>query len=86
MKIIETNHWDADDVRCMCIRNDLYTHGTNRDYEAMFDIVRSNPHPTLDNIYQVADDINRHSEDQTITNIMFLLSNSVVRRFYDIED
>ena len=81
MKIIETRHWNVLDVRLMCVRK-----GSDEDYCKMLDIVRDNPHPTLEDIYQVAEDINRHSEDQTVTNIMYMLSNGVVHRCYDIEE
>lgn len=86
MKIIETRHWDVTDVRVMCIRENLYTRGTDKDYCKMFDIVRDNPFPTMENIHRVAEDINQHSEGQTVTNIMYMLSNNVVRRCYDIEE
>ena len=86
MKIIETRHWDVTDVRVMCIRENLYTRGTDKDYCKMFDIVRDNSSPTMENIHRVAEDINQHSEGQTVTNIMYMLSNNVVRRCYDIEE
>ncbi len=86
MKIIEKTHWSTIDVRKMCIRENLYTEGDDEDYGKMFDIVRDHPAPTPEIIYRVADDINRHSEGQTVANIMYILSNSVIRRCYDIEN
>lgn len=86
MKIIETRHWHVLDVRLMCVREVLYTKGSDEDYCKMLDIVRDNPRPTLDDIYHVAEDINRHSEGQTVTNIMYMLANDVIKSCFDIEE
>ena len=86
MKIIETRHWNAMDVRLMCIREVLYTKGTDKEYDAMLESVEDESFPTLEDIYRVADDINRHSEDQTVTNIMYMLANSVIKSCFDIEE
>lgn len=86
MKIIETRHWNAMDVRLMCIREVLYTKGTDKEYDAMLESVEDELFPTLEDIYRVAEDINRHSEDQTVTNIMYMLANSVIKSCFDIEE
>ena len=46
----------------------------------IFDIT----YPTLQDIYRVADDINRHSAGQTVTNIMYMLANNVIKSCFDI--
>ncbi len=84
MKIIETRHWNSLDVRAMCIREDLYTLGDDEEYTAMLESVEDRSYPTLDDIYRVAEDINRHSAAQTVTNIMYMLANSVIKSCFDI--
>ncbi len=86
MKIIETRHWNAENVRHVCRHEELYMNGTVDEYRSMLNYVRDHLEPTLDDIYHVAEDINRHSEGQTVTNIMYMLSNGVVHRCYDIEE
>ena len=86
MKIIETRHWNSLDVRAMCIREHLYTRGTSRDYDAMLESVEDELFPALEDIYRVAEDINRHSEGQTVTNIMYMLANNVIKSCFDIEE
>lgn len=86
MKIIETRRWNVLDVRLMCVREVLYTKGSDEEYTAMLEIVEDESFPTLEDIYRVAEDINRHSEDQTVTNIMYMLVNSVVKSTFEIEE
>ena len=86
MKIIETRTWSSYDVRAMCIRENLYTEGDGDEYTDMLNMVSEKRNPTLEDIYQVADDINRHSEGQTVTNIMFMLANIVVKSCFEIEE
>lgn len=84
MKIIETRHWNSCDVRSMCIREDLYTLGDDGEYTAMLENVEDESYPTLEDIYRVAEDINRHSAGQTVTNIMYMLVNNVIKSCFDI--
>lgn len=84
MKIIETRHWNSYDVRAMCIREDLYTLGDDEEYTAMLESVEDESYPSLEDIYRVAEDINRHSEGQTVTNIMYMLANNVTKSCFDI--
>ena len=84
MKIIETRHWNSYDVRAMCIREDLYTLGDDEEYTAMLESVEDESYPTLEDIYRVAEDINRHSAGQTVTNIMYMLVNNVIKSCFDI--
>ncbi len=86
MKIIETRHWNSLDVRAMCIREDLYTLGDDEEYTAMLESVEDRSYPTLEDIYRVAEDIYRHSAGQTVTNIMYMLANSVIKSCFDIEE
>ena len=77
--------WDADSVRGMCIRENFYTKGTNEEYSEMLDYVDNNE-PTEENLFWVAVDIKNHTADeQTITNIMYILEKDVVRTFYTID-
>lgn len=71
----------------MCISNNFYTCGDTREYSKMLEYVE-NSKPTLENIYAVAVDILDHTdpnEGQTITNIMCIIENTVVRTTFDIE-
>lgn len=84
MKIIETRQWMAEDVREICIENNLYTKGTTAEYDNMLNDV-SRLYPGNDAIYKIAKDILAHSdEEQIITNIMFLLMNKAVKTFFEI--
>ena len=75
--------WSVSSVGNMCIRNALYTNGYIGDYNEMLDFV-SNSQPTYANIYLVAKNIYKRSEDQTITNIMYLLENEAVTTTFEI--
>lgn len=77
--------WSSGSVYDLCKKYDLYTCGDCVAYAEMLDFVRDNE-PTTKTLYMVAKDINDHSDNNTIENIMFLLSKYAVNRFYEIED
>ena len=81
--ITRTPHWSVDSVRAACIRNNLYTMGTNSQYSAMLDRVARVDNPSDFGILVAAEDIAAHSEDQTVTNVMYILANEAV--FYTFE-
>ena len=82
-KIEVKEFWSRNSVRETCIRNQLYTRGSGESYANMLDVVeRFNPSPYR--LYIVARDIVKHSEEQTITNVMFILPNEAVKRTYTI--
>ena len=83
-KITEKKVWTASDVRSACIRNSLYTRGDNEDYGHMLDWV-SRLYPNTENLYFIAEDIQKHSKGQTVSNIMYILANEVVKTCYEIE-
>lgn len=84
-KIVEHKVWSSMMVRETCIRFNLYRGGTVREYENMlFNMVEKMP-PTAHNIFIVADDICKHSGNQCITNVMFLLANNAIKTFYEVE-
>ena len=64
-------------VREACIRNKLYTQGDNAAYTTMLGNVERSA-PTTKAMYMVAKDINEHSKDQTITNILYILESEAV--------
>ena len=76
--------WSSGSVRAACIRHRLYTHGDSEEYEQMLTFVDINE-PTTEILYTVAKDIYDHSENQTITNIMFILEREAVYTFYYID-
>lgn len=82
--IKEFKKWSADDVRAVCVNNDLYTCGTGEDYNHMLSWVER-LYPDTENIHFIAEDICKHSKEQTVSNIMFLLANKAVTTFYEIE-
>lgn len=83
--IKRTPHLDVDSVRAACVRNDLYTCGTNEEYMAMFLMVTNYPTPSDIGIYRVAKDIAEHSEDQTVTNVMYILANDAVYYTFELD-
>lgn len=85
-KITTTTHWNTDSVMRACISNVLYTNGDNVEYAAMLDKLADSPNPTVYDLYAVARDIAEHSEDQTVANVMCILSNDAVTRFFELDD
>lgn len=76
--------WTASRVRQTCINNDLYTAGDCEEYEQMLDRVRDSE-PTTESLYLTALDIQQHSHEQTVTNIMFLLEREAVITTFEID-
>ena len=84
-KITETRKWDSMSVRNVCVNNELYTCGCNEDYTRLLDEVNL-MEPTNENIYRVATDIAKHSDDNTVSNVMFLLVNQAVIVSFEIAE
>lgn len=84
-KITERRLWSMEDIRRVCIDNELYTRGTNEEYGRMLEHAES-LEPFTENLYIVAKDIEAHSKEQTVSNIMCLLVNKAVRIVYEIEE
>lgn len=84
---IETfRYWTPDRVRETCIRNGLYTKGTNEEYNRMLSYVGvAAGGPTTKNLYLVAKDICEHSENQLISNVMFILERDTVITTFEID-
>ena len=59
--------------------------GTISIYEGMLDYVRDS-YPDTESLYLVAMDILTHSDDQTVTNIMYLLEKGAVVTTFEIEE
>ena len=76
--------WTAGAIQRACINNDLYTVGDNEDYEHMLSQARR-LYPNTENLYFIADDIVKHSEDQTVTNVMFILEREAVTTTFEID-
>ena len=84
-KITAVRRWSMEDIVEMCIENNFYTQGDALAYSRMLQRVEVNE-PTPEEIYIVAVDILDHTdpnEDQTITNIMCIIENTVVRTIYE---
>jgi len=87
---IERRDWFSHDIRKMCIKNDYYTGGTIKDYEALLRFVDEHE-PTVDNIESVAYDIVRHSdlsrynqtEEENVDSVMFEIAEHAVCLTYE---
>lgn len=84
-KIRAEKHWDAATVQRVCINHNLYTCGDNTAFMNMLQKVLENK-PTLETIQEIATDILKHSKNQVLVNIMFILDNEAVTTFYFEED
>lgn len=81
-EIKEIRSMDCYSVRSCCIKHSLYTCGTVREYDAM--LQKTEEEFSLKLLYEIAIDIYEHSEDQTVTNIMSLLTKDAVTTVYEI--
>ena len=70
MKIVRK--WSFDNVRHMCVTNALYEHGTNKDFEKMLVFVMKHE-PTEENILLVARDIEKHSSEWNVEELVYLI-------------
>ena len=84
-KITINRQWSSSSVRAVCIENELYTRGDNEAYSHMLDCVNQF-YPDTENLYLIAQDIEAHSKDQTITNIMYLLEKQAVATTFEIAE
>lgn len=83
--IIATRKWSPESVMETCQRNNLYTCGDNWEYRRMLSgVFYSNP--TYVNLYKTACDIQKHSENQSIENVMFILEREAVITTFEIEE
>lgn len=60
MKIKEVKKIDTDKLRNICIKNNWYTRGTNREYSNMFKMCEKDNISTND-LYEIAKDIYEHT-------------------------
>lgn len=77
-KIVRIPNWSSEYVRRACIRNDLYTIGDSGSYLRMLSDVDNNPNPSDFALFIIAKDIADHSENQTVSNVMYILANEAV--------
>ena len=82
--IAVNRRWSGMSVRQTCIKHDLYTCGDNENYEHMLNWVER-LYPNTENLYFIAEDIQKHSKDQTITNVMYLLEKDAVTTTFEID-
>ena len=88
MNYTENRTMSASDLRALCIRNNWYTCGTCKEYEALFNRLYDEDgcpvNLTTKKLAEIADDIMAHSEisDYTITSVMYEL-NRVCTVFFD---
>lgn len=84
-QITRRSTWTPLDVRTACVENYLYSEGTNEEYERMLQAIEKVQDPSDYMIYAVAKDIAEHSENQTITNVMFILANEAIKTTFMID-
>lgn len=77
-QIVRTPNWSAASVRKACIKNDLFTIGDSKSYDRMLADVSNNPNPSDFGLFIIAKDIAEHSENQTVSNVMYILANDAV--------
>ena len=82
--ITEINRITADSVRSCCIKHSLYTNGSCRDYDFMLNYADTQDY-SLEMLYDLAEDICKHSDSQTITNVMHILRKDAVITIYEID-
>jgi len=88
MKAIMDTYWNRSDVRNLCVRNNWYTGGDNREYSSMLDYVEKNSAPSTTNMMKVARDIAAHSSDldpdniEHVCYIMKELERNCIKRFF----
>jgi len=84
-EITESSVWYSSEIREMCVANNFYNHGNIKEYSDLLEFVEKHE-PTPINIYKAAKDILDHTsgQEQTVTNIMFMIRNDIVRTFYEI--
>lgn len=83
VEITRRRYWSYGSVRQACINNRLYTRGDCEAYEKMLNLA-DRTEPTTKAVYLVAKDIQEHSKNQTITNVMFILEREAVITTFEI--
>ena len=81
---MRNRHWSRDTVRRACINHELFTHGTNPEYEQMLKKVESRE-PTTKALYDVAHVIQMNSEGFTVAEIMTILEREAVITIFEVE-
>lgn len=81
-RMIVEEHWDVESVYNVCCKYELYTAGTNEQYETMLNYVANNPF-SLITLDVVATDIWKHSDYEMCKDqIAFYIGNEAVTRHY----
>lgn len=82
--ITRHRYWSRETVVRTCIKHDLFTHGTNSEYEAMLKKVESSE-PTTKAMFSVGYLIRQSSEGRTTAEIMTLLEREAVITTFEID-
>jgi len=81
----ETRHLSGYDLRSLCVKENLYTLGTNEEYFNLLETAEKTENITTDDLVELATDIKSHSEtDAEITSIMFILAKACVSVFDEV--
>lgn len=87
MKYTETRTLNVYDLRNCCIRNNWYTRGTCKEYEALFDKLNDDTgcpvNMTTEKLVEIAEDIWEHSKitDYTLETVLFELARTCTTYF-----
>lgn len=84
VSLAERRDWNMLSVREMCIKHRLFTAGTTDEYSSVLNFVNKNE-PTAENIFLVARRINKCSEQQTVSNIMYLLAKEACYPTFELD-
>ena len=101
MRIRKNQYLSTASVRSVCVRENLFTRGDNREYSAMFDMVQAENAKgqefSTESLYAIANDIAAHSDSESwqrktglgyenfIEHIMFCLYEKIQTGFEIIE-
>lgn len=86
MKVKEIRKIDFEKVRAMCISNDLYSCGTNEEYEhLLLHLCNDFENQKTEDLIEIALNILNHSETTIeLTSILFMLANECCYTVFEV--
>lgn len=82
MNIIAERTWESYNIRDLCVKQNWYTRGTNKEYTKMLNSIDKKK-PTLGNMTKIAQDIVDHSEEGLdVPTVLFYLERDVVFTYF----
>lgn len=84
-RILCERFWSAESVRMVCVRHGLYTLGSNVFYNDMLSYVNEHKHPSVNDLFCVARNIDNWSDDSNLESVMFMLEREAITSVYKIK-